>query len=217
MRKAQMYWNKKYKENQTLWGCQPKDTLVRYENVIPLNGKVLDLGVGEGKNAIYFASKGFDVEGVDVSNEAIARCRENASLAGVDLETTVADLTEYDIPAGSCSLIILSNVLNFFHDEGIAAIITKVKKGLMEGGMIYIHAFDTNDPSFERRSHLKVDAESNTVFNPKTRNYTHYFTKEELEGFFQGYEIISTSQSLQLDVGHGEPHYHGLVELLVRK
>ncbi|WP_171050754.1 class I SAM-dependent methyltransferase [Bacillus sp. BHET2] len=217
MKEAQVFWNEKYKEERNLWGFQPKEMLLHYEKVIPSKGKILDLGVGEGKNALYFASRGYVVEGVDISDTAIDRCRHYASEAGLDMKTTVADLAEYSIAPGSCSLIILSNVLNFFHDDTIKRIVQKVKEGLVDGGMVYIHAFDVHDPSLDKRRHLVVDEFTNTVFNPKTKGYTHYFTKDELEGIFQGYKVIYSSQSLQLDLGHGEPHYHGLVELLVKK
>lgn len=75
----QELWNKKYAENEeTLWGLQPHHTLVEYTSLFDVNGKVLDLGMGEGRNALYFASKGFETEGVDISETAVYRAMSYA-------------------------------------------------------------------------------------------------------------------------------------------
>lgn len=44
--------------------------------MLPENGKVLDIGIGEGRNALFFAKQGFAVEGIDISETAVERCLE---------------------------------------------------------------------------------------------------------------------------------------------
>jgi len=52
---------------------------------------VLDIGCGDGGNAIYLASKGFDVTGVDVSTKAISIAKQNAKRAKVDVKFITLD------------------------------------------------------------------------------------------------------------------------------
>lgn len=64
--------------------------LIREENIRPC--KTVDLGCGVGNYAIYLASKGFEVTGVDSSPTAIEMAKENARKRGVDCNFIVADL-----------------------------------------------------------------------------------------------------------------------------
>jgi SAM-dependent methyltransferase len=57
-------------------------------------GRALDLGCGEGDNAIFLAQHGFDVTGVDYAPAAIAKARRKAEDAGARVRFLVGDLTE---------------------------------------------------------------------------------------------------------------------------
>jgi cyclopropane fatty-acyl-phospholipid synthase-like methyltransferase len=56
--------------------------------------KAVDLGCGEGFYSIYLASKGFDVTGIDISENAIGYAKENAKKQGVDVTFTVLDVMD---------------------------------------------------------------------------------------------------------------------------
>src|ERR1700744_6502721 len=56
-----------------------------------IKGEALDPGTGPGHHAIYFASKGYSVTGIDSSPTAIERAKENALRAGVSVNFQVAD------------------------------------------------------------------------------------------------------------------------------
>lgn len=70
----QGYWEKEYRNVENLWGYAPSNQLSKYIDLIPKSGKILDIGIGEGRNAIFLAMKGYEVEGIDISNTAIKRC-----------------------------------------------------------------------------------------------------------------------------------------------
>ncbi|MGD7023787.1 class I SAM-dependent methyltransferase [Rossellomorea vietnamensis] len=211
------YWDEQYSKVSRLWGLKPKETLVQYKNLVLEHGKVLDLGIGEGRNALYFAGQGFTVEGVDLSPKAIERCRTAAEEAGLSILTLKEDLRNYQIEEDSYSLIILSNILNFFNKEEISEIIQSAKEGLVDQGLIYINAFDISDPGYEKSKEEYEEVSPNTFYRPKSDSFMHFFTKSELESCFSGYKTIKVSQIYSLDMGHGEPHYHGMIELLLQK
>src|SRR5512137_490335 len=60
-------------------------------------GRALDLGMGQGRNAVALAAKGWDVTGVDVSGEAIAAAGRNAGKAGVRITGVKSDYASFDL------------------------------------------------------------------------------------------------------------------------
>ena len=61
-----------------------------------IRGEVLDPGTGHGYNAIYYASQGYSVTGIDGSPTAIEQAKHNAERAGVKVDFQVADATKLD-------------------------------------------------------------------------------------------------------------------------
>lgn len=212
------FWEARYANKEgSVWGLNPIHTLVDYASLVDKRAKVLDLGMGEGRNALYFARMGFEVEGVDISETAIDRSLSYAKEMGLSLKAEVNHLTRYTIEENSYSLIIIANVLSFFKEEEIEHIIEKAKNGLVDGGLLYIHAFDRNDPGYEVNREKAQQISASTFYRPASDSYVHYFTREELEAYFEDYQMIKVSETYLLDVSHGEPHYHGTVEMVVRK
>jgi hypothetical protein len=61
-----------------------------------VRGEVLDPGTGPGHHAIYYASKGYSVTGIDSSSAGIERAKANAARAGVSVDFRVADASKLD-------------------------------------------------------------------------------------------------------------------------
>jgi SAM-dependent methyltransferase len=74
----------------------PQPVVVALEKAGGFAGAVLDAGCGRGENAIYLASRGYRVTGVDRSPSAVAQATENAAGRGVEVEFAVADATRLD-------------------------------------------------------------------------------------------------------------------------
>lgn len=89
----QSFWNKRYADCEYLYGTEPNAFLAEYWNV--LSGPVLSLSEGEGRNAVFLASHGFDVLGVDISAVALEKAHQLAKSRGVAIKTHVADLATF--------------------------------------------------------------------------------------------------------------------------
>ena len=210
-------WEEEYKNSELLWGLTPNSTLTQYAELVPAAGKVLDIGIREGRNAFFFAQKGFSVEGIDLSETAINRCSALSKKHHLDVVAKVADITTFDVEPNQYSLFILSNILNFFPEEEIEPIIDKVKKGLVKNGLVYVYAFDINEPSRKRAIDKYKRLGRNSFFDSTNNMFLHYFTKDEFEELFPTYRTIKTGYSYAIDLSHGEPHYHSTLELLAQK
>ena len=89
-------WNERYADAFASYGTEPNDFLREVANRIP-EGPVLCLAEGEGRNAVYLAQGGHAVTAVDLSEVGLANARALAAARGVEIETVVADLAEYDL------------------------------------------------------------------------------------------------------------------------
>jgi trans-aconitate methyltransferase len=106
-------WEFRYAESPKRWSGHPNPTLV--DVVADLTpGRAVDLGCGEGADAIHLARQGWEVLGVDISPTAVQRARAAAVEAGVDGRTTFEahDLSSWE-PDDEVDLVTAS----FFHSR----------------------------------------------------------------------------------------------------
>jgi SAM-dependent methyltransferase len=99
-------WDRRYAAVENLWATRPNRFLVSEVAEIP-PGRALDLACGEGQNAIWLASLGWDVTGVDYSEVAIAKANARAERDGVAVEFTSADLVEYEPRRAAYDLVLV--------------------------------------------------------------------------------------------------------------
>jgi len=209
-------WDKVYGNKKPYWGTKPDHILEKYADLVP-KGPVLDLGAGEGRNALFFARKGYQVEAVDISYKALEKCRKWAKQLKLTVKTEAHDLVTYDIIPGKYTLIICAWVLNFFKKGAADEIIKQVKRGLKQGGFAYIVVFSTSEPHFKERKQELEMVEKNTFYLRRIRSYVHYFTRSEVLSYFRDYKTIYCVEGIELDTSHAQPHHHGIVEYVGQK
>jgi 2-polyprenyl-3-methyl-5-hydroxy-6-metoxy-1,4-benzoquinol methylase len=87
----QAEWNARYLESDQIWSGNPNVALVReVTGLAP--GSALDLGCGEGADAIWLAKHGWAVTGVDISDVALERARKHVAAEGVAVDFVLDDL-----------------------------------------------------------------------------------------------------------------------------
>ncbi|MET9375964.1 class I SAM-dependent methyltransferase [Streptomyces sp. NPDC002992] len=97
-------WDSRYADRQQLWSGRPNGALVaEVAGLTP--GRVLDVGCGEGADAVWLARGGWDVTALEVSGVALERAAGHARDADVDVRWVHATLTEAALPPASFDLV----------------------------------------------------------------------------------------------------------------
>jgi SAM-dependent methyltransferase len=133
-----MNWDDRYSEPGFAYGTAPNDFLVSVADRIP-KGKILSLAEGEGRNAVYLASRGFAVTGVDGSAVGLRKAEELARARGVSIQTIHADLSEFEITPE-----VWDGILACFCHTSPAlrvALHQAAVRGLKAGGVFVLEAF----------------------------------------------------------------------------
>jgi SAM-dependent methyltransferase len=97
-------------------------------------GKALDVGMGQGRNALWLAQQGWEVTGFDPAERAVALARANAAKLGVKLTTEIKGYEQFDFGENRWDLILLSYV-------GGREMNALVTKSLKPGGIVILEAF----------------------------------------------------------------------------
>lgn len=210
------YFERLYSETACRWGLKPDFILAHFLELFP-KGIVSDLGMGEGRNAIFLAEKGFAVEGVDVSKTAIDRCIQLAKERNAVINVHVGDLRDFKIAEEKYSLIVAAGAsLNFLKRSEIEKVARKITKGVKKGGFVFVSVISTDDTSCKKVRAQQVPTEENTFYVSRISTYVHYFTYKETKKLFSNMQTIIHLKGLELDF-HDALHYHDIIYYLGKR
>ncbi|MFB3777508.1 MAG: class I SAM-dependent methyltransferase [Bryobacteraceae bacterium] len=102
-------------------------------------GRALDVHMGQGRNALYLASQGWEVTGFDFSEEGVRAAREAARQAGVRLTALVRRHEEFDFGRAKWDLVVMSYTWVPLQGEYAGRIIDSLKPG---GILVFEHLMD---------------------------------------------------------------------------
>src|SRR5579863_9412139 len=110
-----------------------------------LGGPLLDLACGTGRMALRLAALGYQITGVDITPEMIARARQKAAKQGVSIEWVVADARAFHLSKQFPFIYMLENVFQFFLTRADQeAMLARVREHLLPQGCFL---FETRNPT----------------------------------------------------------------------
>ncbi|WP_250035077.1 class I SAM-dependent methyltransferase [Paractinoplanes maris] len=128
-------WDTRYSEKARIWSGNPNVVLAREAGDLP-PGRALDLGCGEGGDAIWLARRGWQVTAADISGVALARAQQHADDAGVTVDWQKRDLLT-DFPEGRYDLV-SAQFLHFWGEFDRESILRKAAAAVAPGGILLI-------------------------------------------------------------------------------
>jgi 2-polyprenyl-3-methyl-5-hydroxy-6-metoxy-1,4-benzoquinol methylase len=135
-------WDERYRQKEFVWALEPNPILEGEVGHLP-PGCALDLAAGEGRNAIWLASKGWTVTAVDWSQVAVEKGRERAGSAGVAVDWVLADLEEWEPVASPFDLV----VITYFQPpaELRRSVWRKAATAVIPGGTLVVVGHDSSN------------------------------------------------------------------------
>lgn len=142
---AAVRWNAFYADRSRgcgFFGSSPDECLVRWieRGLVPL-GNALDVGCGNGRNAIYLARQGCEVDAIDLSSTAIAWAREAASTAAVPVRLECRSLFDMALAPGAYDLVYDSGCLHHLFPQERQPYVDLVSRALRPDGHLGLVCF----------------------------------------------------------------------------
>lgn len=133
------FWDERYGGDGLVYGDAPNEFLAQVATRFPTTGHALDIGAGEGRNALFLASRGLDVLAVDQSAVGMRKAQRLATERGLSLRTRAVDLRDFDAPLGSFDVI--SSIFVHLPHELRAAVHRRIGAWLRPGGLFVLEAY----------------------------------------------------------------------------
>ena len=133
------FWNDRYTSNDLVYGEAPNDFLASLASKLPRSGQALDIGAGEGRNALFLASLGLDTLAVDQSEVGMQKAQRLARERGLALRTQAVDLRDFNAP--QASLDVVTSIFVHLPSSLRADLYKRIPTWLKPGGLFILEAY----------------------------------------------------------------------------
>ena len=194
------FWNGKFDKEDYLYGKKPNKFLVSCINNFSKDERILFLGEGEGRNAVYFAQKGYEVRALDASNIGLEKLQKFAKEEEVEIKTTCLDLKQW-VPKKKFGGILAS----FLHLESPLReqVFTNIEKGLKSGGFFVGEFFSKKQLNYNSGG-------------PKDENLL--YAVDSFKGLFKTCIIHKLlEEEVNLSEGRGHQGKASVIRLIIQK
>ncbi|MBG9455607.1 methyltransferase [Lysinibacillus sphaericus] len=210
LREPQKFWNEFYDqtfEKIPFFINKPDENLVSYleEKMIRPN-KVLELGCGAGRNAIYLAKQGCSVVGVDLSDKALQWAQRRVDEANVNVELICANIFELNLQEESFDFIYDSGCFHHIAPHRRVTYIELIRKLLKPNGYFALCSFE------EHGSYGGSAISDEEVYIKRSLEGGLGYTKKQLKEVFQLFEKIEIRNMIAMS---DEDQIFGLEGFLV--
>jgi tellurite methyltransferase len=189
-----------YETEPHYFGREPSRLVARFHPLIPARARVLDIGIGQGRNAIFLARRGRAVVGVDTSLAGLAAVGEVAEAEGLDIDPRHANIMEFDPRGATFGAVLALGIVPLLRRSSVDLLFRRIDEWTSPGGLVFVTAFLTRDVRY---------GESRTSWEAIGRNS---FKKDgRIRTFLEPGEVLTLLpgyRSLYLDESLGPEHRH---------
>ncbi|MFF1272227.1 class I SAM-dependent methyltransferase [Streptomyces marokkonensis] len=101
-------WDERYRGSELVWKAEPNRFVAQELAGLEPSGRAVDIAAGEGRNAVWLAERGWEVDAVDFSAVALEKAGRLAAERDVRVRTVQADLMDWAPPVASYGLALIA-------------------------------------------------------------------------------------------------------------
>ena len=204
-RMSREFWEERYGNAEFVYGKLPNKYFKEKIDELSI-GKALFAAEGEGRNAVYAASLGWEVTAFDQSLSAKIKALKLAENNKVSIDYLVSDLSNFNYKSTSFDLLVL--IFVHFPEEKRRIYHRQLTQTIRKGGYIILEAFSKN--------HINNQKENPKVGGPK--NADMLYDLGEIKEDFQNFEFLEAYET-ETELNEGE-HHKGkgsIIRILAKK
>lgn len=197
------YYEDEYKKAEYFWGVEPSDMCLRVLKLLPPTRplKLLDIGCGEGKDAVFFARCGYEVSAFDISASGLEKTKRLAEKAQVQVKTFRANIWDYRLEE-DYDILYSSGVFHYIKPELRADIMENYKSHVTPNGLVAFQVF-VEKPFIAPP--------------PEQEEHSYFWQSGRLFTAFHDWQIDECTENIFDCNSSGIPHQHGDNRLFARK
>jgi len=181
-----------------IWGTTPSAFARRVAALLVPHARVLDLGAGEGRDAVYFAGRGLAVTAVEVSRAGLNKARRLARARGVRVRWVQGDMRRCHV-SGPFALVYSCGSLHYVPRTARPRLVAGLAALTRPAGY-HAHIVFTD---------RRVYVEQGEAID--------YFTAGELAGLYAGWRVLYRAPRTIVCAADGTSHRHSVEELIAEK
>ena len=196
-------YEKWYEGDGYYWGTEPAGFCGELMKLCPPaeGKKVLDIGCGEGKDAVYMAAQGYEVTAFDLTENGIRKTKRLAEEKGVEIKAYVDDINTFETDE-KFDIIYSSGTIQYLFEENKAAFFEKIGKITKKNGFVFFNVF-VEKPFLELPPDWDIEEKM--------------WKSGELFSYFPDWKFHRIDETIFEDNSNGIPHYHCMDTIICEK
>ena len=196
-------YEKWYEGDAYYWGTEPAGFCNELIALCPpsTDKKVLDIGCGEGKDAVYMAVKGYDVTAFDLTENGIRKTLRLAEENGVTINAYVDDINVFET-SEQFDIIYSSGTIQYLFDENKKGFFAKLERITKKNGIVFFNVF-VEKPFLE--------------LPPDWDKEEKMWKPGELFSYLPSWKFHRIDEVIFEDNSNGIPHYHCMDTIICEK
>lgn len=182
-------WNRRYAGDEFLFGTEPNAWLAEHVGALTKGGRILSVADGEGRNSVWLARQGFQVDAFDISERAVEKARAFAKRVGVGVNFALADVDSFAWPEAAYDGVVAIFV-QFADPVTRVRLFERIVRSLKPGGALILQGYTPKQLEYR------------TGGPP---NLSHLYTRDLLESAFSELSVIEL-RDYEAEIHEGQGH-----------
>ena len=195
-------WNEIFDKPEYIFGIEPNDYLVGKKEYFRPGQKVLMVADGEGRNSVWAAGLGLNVDAFDLSEKAVEKAKKLAAQKGVSVSYFVSGVDEWDWPEETYDVVVVIFV-QFATPNMRTRLFANCVKTLKKGGMLILQGYSPKQLEYKTGGPPILD---------------HLYTEKMLREYFSTMEIKELKEyDAYISEGPRHTGMSGLIGMVAEK